>query len=247
MVLKNIGSRILITNLFADFIVSKIPHSEETIIKVVDCTNFFIIKGKTSYSQVLDLTIILDEFLKKYEDHIGNVKLSHTVDLIEYDVKMSTPNNFEFVYHNTPNCSYSYSQFDSYENKKSSYDYNYVITEITDENMVSISEFPHGYSLGQGRLHYYYGKHIFYSIPTNYPVNTVIFNMCKNKTDNGEPIFSVRQSNSTSIDKNLTSAILDVFDFNMSWLEKEIKKVDWSLELLNTLEEYYFIKKINKN
>ena len=247
MVLKNIGSRILITNLFADFIVSKIPHSEETIIKVVDCTNFFIIKGKTSYSQVLDLTIILDEFLKKYEDHIGNVKLSHTVDLIEYDVKMSTPNNFEFVYHNTPNCSYSYSQFDSYENKKSSYDYNYVITEITDENMVSISEFPHGYSLGQGRLHYYYGKHIFYSIPTNYPVNTVIFNMCKNKTDNGEPIFSVRQSNSTSIDKNLTSAILDVFDFNMSWLEKEIKKVDWSLELLNPLEEYDFIKKINKN
>ena len=247
MVLKNIGSRILITNLFADFIVSKIPHNEETIIKVVDCTNFFIIKGKTSYSQVLDLTIILDEFLKKYEDHIGNVKLSHTVDLIEYDVKMSTPNNFEFVYHNTPNCSYSYSQFDSYENKKSSYDYNYVITEITDENMVSISEFPHGYSLGQGRLHYYYGKHIFYSIPTNYPVNTVIFNMCKNKTDNGEPIFSVRQSNSTSIDKNLTSAILDVFDFNMSWLEKEIKKVDWSLELLNPLEEYDFIKKINKN
>ena len=42
MVLKNIGSRILITNLFADFIVSKIPHNEETIIKVVDCKNFFV-------------------------------------------------------------------------------------------------------------------------------------------------------------------------------------------------------------
>jgi hypothetical protein len=247
MVLKNIGSRILITNLFADFIVSKIPHNEETIIKVVDCTNFFIIKGKTSYNQVLDLTIILDEFLKKYEDNLGNVKLSHTVDLIEYDVKMNIPNNFEFVYHNTPNCSYSHNQFDAYKNKKSSYDYNYVITEITDENMVSISEFPYGYSLGQGRLHYYYGKHIFYSIPTNYPVNTVIFNISKNKTDDGESIFFARQSNSTSIDKNLTSAILDVFDFNMSWLEKEIKKVDWSLELLNPLEEYDFIKKINKN
>ena len=82
MILKNTESRILITNLFADFILSKIPHNEETIIKIVDCKNFFIIKGKTSYNQVLDLTVILDEFLKKYEDHLGKVKLSHTVDLI---------------------------------------------------------------------------------------------------------------------------------------------------------------------
>ena len=58
MVLKNIGSRILITNLFADFIISKIPYNEETIIKVVDCKNFFVIKGKTSYNQVLDLSVI---------------------------------------------------------------------------------------------------------------------------------------------------------------------------------------------
>jgi hypothetical protein len=247
MILKNTGSRILVTNLFADFILSKIPHNEETIIKVVDCTNFFIIKGKTSYNQVLDLTIILDEFLKKYEDHLGKVKLSHTVDLIEYDIKMNIPNDFEFVYHNTVNCSYHYNQIESYENKKSSYNYNHIIAEITDEDMVSVSEFPHGYSLGQGRLHYYYGKHIFYSIPTNYPVNTLIFSMSKNKTEDGEPIFSVRSSTSTSIDTTLTSAILDVFDFNMSWLEKEIKKVDWSLELLNPLDEYHFIKKINKN
>ena len=247
MILKNIGSRILITNLFADFILSKIPNNEESIIKVVDCKNFFVIKGRTSHNEVLDLSIILEEFLKKYEDHIGKVKLSHTLDLIEYEVKMDKPNEFEFAYHNTTNCSYTHKQLECYEEKKSSYDYNYVITEITDEDMVSISEFPHGYSLGQGRLHYYYGKHIFYSIPPNYPVNTLIFNMSKNKTEDGEPIFSVRQSKSQSIDKVLTSAILDVFNFDTAWLEKEIKKVDWSFELLNPLEEYDFIKKINKN
>jgi hypothetical protein len=247
MILKNTKSRVLITNLFADFILSKIPHNEETIIKVVDCKNFFVIKGKTSYNQVLDLSIILTEFIKKYENIIGNIKLSHTVDLIEYEIKMSRPSEFEFVYHNSSNCSYNHKQFESYKNKESSYDYNYVITEITDEDMVSVSEFPHGYSLGQGRLHYYYGKHIFYSIPPNYPVNTLIFNMSKNKTEDGEPIFSVRQSNSGLIDKTLTSAILDVFDFNMSWLSKELKKVDWSFELLNPLEEYDFIKKINNN
>lgn len=247
MVLKNIGSRVLITNLFADFIISKIPHNEETIIKVVDCKNFFVIKGMTSYSQVLDLSVILNEFLKKYEDLIGKVKLSHTVDLIEYEVKMSKPTDFEFVYHNTSNCSYHHLQIKSYENKKSSYDYNSIITELTDDDMISVSEFPHGYSLGQGRLHYYYGKHIFYSIPPNYPVNTLIFNISKNKTEDGEPVFSVKHLNSITDDLTLTSAVLDVFNFDMAWLEKEIKKVDWSFELLNPLEEYDFIKKINKN
>jgi hypothetical protein len=247
MILKNTGSRIFVINLFADFILSKIPHNEETIIKVVDCVNFFIIKGKTTYNQVLDLTIVLEEFLKKYSNHLGKIKLSHTVDLIEYDVKMNNPKTFEFVYHNSPNCSYNHKQIENYENNKSSYDYNHIVTEITDEDMVSVSEFPYGHSLGQGRLHYYYGKHIFYSIPTNYPVNTLIFSFSKDKNEEGEPIFSVRQSNSQSIDKVLTSAILDVFDFDMSWMESKIKKVDWSLELLNPLEEYHFIKKINPN
>jgi hypothetical protein len=73
--------------------------------------------------------------------------------------------------------------------------------------------------------------------------------MSKNKTEDGEPIFSVKKTDTyiPSLDKTLTSAILDVFDFDMAWLEKEIKKVDWSFELLNPLEEYDFIKKINKN
>lgn len=247
MILKNIGSRVFVTNLLSDFILSKIPHNEDSIIKVIDCKNFFIIKGKTSHDEVLNLPTIIEEFIKKHEDVINNIKLSHTIDLIEYNVKMTNPTEFEFVYHNTLNCSYTHHQLESYEDKKSSYDYNCVITEITDEDMVSVSEFPHGHSLGQGRLHYYYGKHIFYSIPPNYPVNTLIFNMSKNKTEDGEPIFSVRASTSIINDMTLTSAILDVFNFDMAWLEKEIKKVDWSFELLNPLEEYDFIKKINKN
>ena len=42
--------------------------------------------------------------------------------------------------------------------------------------MVTVSEFPHGYSLGQGRLLYYYGKSIFYKIPPTYPVSSLTFN-----------------------------------------------------------------------
>ena len=33
----------------------------------------------------------------------------------------------------------------------------------------------------------------------------------------------------------------------MTWIETEIKKVDWSTELTNPLQDYDFIKKINKD
>jgi hypothetical protein len=45
----------------------------------------------------------------------------------------------------------------------------------------------------------------------------------------------------------LKSAILDVFDFDMSWILLEIKKVDMSVELTNPLDDYHFIKKINRD
>jgi hypothetical protein len=38
---------------------------------------------------------------------------------------------------------------------------------------------------------------------------------------------------------------LDNFDFDMSWLFTEIKKVDWSIELTNPLSEYDFLIKKN--
>jgi hypothetical protein len=64
------------------------------------------------------------------------------------------------------------------------------------------------------------------------------------KDASGEQIFSVKKNLQT--EKVLTSAILDVFDFDMSWLETEIKKVDWSVEITNPLEDYDFLKrKIN--
>jgi hypothetical protein len=67
------------------------------------------------------------------------------------------------------------------------------------------------------------------------------------KDDDGDNLISIYNSNLNTDDERLRSALLDVFDFDMSWLEKEIKKVDWSIELTNPLEEYSFIKKRNKD
>jgi hypothetical protein len=246
MILKKPSSRIFLVNLFADFILSKINQEESTIIKIVDCINFYIIKGKTTSKEVLNIPTLLDEFKVKYSELLNGIKLTHTIDLIEYDVKLSGKENYQFIYHNSSNCSYHYTQIESYHEKKSSYEYILTTTEVDEDFMFFESEFPHGHSLDQGRAMYYYGKHIFYSIPPNYPVNSLLFNMSKNKTEDGEPLFSVQNISTNKEDKTLTSAILDVFDFDLQPIKNEIKKVDWSFELLNPLEEYDFIKKTNK-
>jgi hypothetical protein len=101
--------------------------------------------------------------------------------------------------------------------------------------------------LGQGRLLYYYGKHIFYSIPQIYPYVPLTFKLTTSKDEDGDNLISIYNPNLNSDDERLKSALLDVFDFDMSSLEKEIKKVDWSIELTNPLQEYSFIKRRNKD
>lgn len=228
MTLKKIGSKSFIVNLLADFILSKIPHHESTIIKVVDLENFIVIKGKTSSKEVLMLQSIISEFIEKFKI---DKQLTHTIDLIQYDVKMEKSKFLEHTYHNnTPNCSYHYMDVENFE-------------ELTEKDeMVFGSSFPHGFSLNQGRLLYYYGKKIFYNIPSNYPVTTMTFTLTTERNSENEVDIKIYDEFFKSEDETLRSAILDTFDFNMDSLENEIKKVDWSIELTNPLSEYDFLK-----
>ena len=242
MILKSPTSRLSLVNLFADFILNQIPSDEETIIQVVDCLNFYVIKGKTTHTEPLNTGKLKDEFNIKFEDLIGDTKMTHTIDLIEYDSKLSTIDSLTHVFHNTLNCSYNQSQVSSFINDNTlSYDYQYFLKFI-DNNQIFCSEFPHGHSLSQGRLLYYYGKHIFYNIPSSYPVKTLVFELSNQKDESGDYKFSVKNT-SGEIDGTLTSAILDVFDFEMKWIEEEIKKVDWFIEITDPLLEYNFLKK----
>ena len=94
MILKKTNSRVYTINLFSDYLLTKIPHSEESIFSVADCQNFIIIKGKTSYKEILDIGSITKEFNEKYEPE---TPISHTIDLIEYDCKLSKIKNLEFL------------------------------------------------------------------------------------------------------------------------------------------------------
>lgn len=244
MILKKKDSRAYTVNLFADFILSKIPHTENSIISISDCKNFIVIKGQTSYKEILDISTLTTEFNQTY-----NLKapISHTIDLIEYDVKLPRVKELSFTLHKSDNCSYHKSQITKFLESDNSYSFEYQPIEFDDDQLIITSEFPHGYSLSQGRLIYLYGKHIFYSIPLNYPVSTISFNLSTEKNEEGENIISIYNSFKESEDETLKSAILDVFDFDMSSISSEMKKVDWSIELTNPLEEYPFIKKRNKD
>ena len=244
MILKKTNSRVYTINLFSDYLLTKIPHTEESIFSVADCKNFIIIKGKTSHKEILDISSITKEFNEKYEPE---TPISHTIDLIEYDRKLSKVKNLEFILHKSENCSYHKTQIEKFSSSESSFDFSSYPSEVSDDELIVTSEFPHGYSLSQGRIIYLYGKHIFYSIPTNYTDSSIIFNLSLDKDDDNDNIISIFNVDKKSEDKTLKSAILDVFDFDMSWLSSEMKKVDWSIELTNPLEEYSFIKKKNKD
>jgi hypothetical protein len=207
--------------------------------------NFYVIKGKTTYKETLDIAKIKDEFTSKFEELLVDLKLTHTIDLIDYNSKLNPLDEITFSYHNNSNnCSYHKHQCDEYLNDNTkSYGYDFHVKPILENNnLIFCSEFPHGYSLKQGRLMYYYGKHIFYNIPYNYPFSTLTFTMSTKKDESGDNQFSVKNSHQKD-DETLKSAILDVFDFDMSWLETEMKKVDWSIELTNPLQDYDFLKK----
>lgn len=244
MILKKTNSRVYTINLFSDYLLSKIPNTEESIFSVADCKNFIIIKGKTSHKEILDISSITKEFNEKYEPE---TPISHTIDLIEYDCKLSKVKNLEFILHKSENCSYHKTQIEKFLLNESSFDFICYSSEVSDDKLIVTSEFPHGYSLNQGRLIYLYGKHIFYSIPTNYTDSSIIFNLSLDKNDDNDNIISIFNVDKNSEDETLKSAILDVFDFNMSWLSSQMKKVDWSTELTNPLEDYSFVKKKNKD
>jgi hypothetical protein len=236
MNLKKIGGKKFLVNLLSDFIVGKIPSEENSIIKIVDCGNFYVIKGKTTSKEVLFIPNIISEFNEKYKEYIDDRKLTHTIDLIEYDTDLKEVRDLSHTFHNnTSNCSYHYKDVENYEN----------LTEKDD--LVFISEFPYGHSLTQGRDLYYYGKHIFYSIPSNYPHTTLTLTLSKEKNEEGEQKLIVFDEFFKSEDDTLHSAILDVFDFDYKRLSEKMKKVDWSVELTNPLEEYSFLKERDKD
>jgi hypothetical protein len=183
MILKNPGSKIFLTNLLADFILFKIPKNEHSIIRVIDCGNFYLIKAKTTHKEPLEISELITEFSEKFSEFLGDKKITSTIDLIEYDGHMLEQSLLKMTLYNTVNCSYHESQIIQFEKEPSSYNYNGEVVEMDDNELAHISEFPHGYSLNQGRLLYYYGKNLRYN---DNSVDPITYDVSKDKNDMSE-------------------------------------------------------------
>jgi hypothetical protein len=174
MILKKPSSKIFSTNLLADFILSKIPKNEHSIIRVIDCGNFYLIKAKTTHKEPLEISEIISEFSEKFSEYVGDKKITHTIDLINYDAHMLEQESLVMNLYNTVNCSYHEKQITEFEKGNSSYDYNGEVVEKDDDELAHISEFPHGYSLSQGRLLWYYGKNLRYNDDSVEPIKYIV-------------------------------------------------------------------------
>lgn len=231
-------------NLFSDFILKKIGDDFNTIIKVIDVENFIIVKGQTDYKEILDLSEIKIEFNKKYES--TGFQINNTIDLISYNSKLTTKKEINLTLFNSENCSYHSEQISMFKsNLESSFDFDTCSYKIEEDDIL-YSEFPHGYSFEQGRGLYYYLKHITYSIPSNLPYMGLNYKFSANSTSSEFNLKVTELYNLKELD-SLSSAILDIFDFNLSKMKKEFKNFNLENEVLNPLEEHEFLKKIAKD
>ena len=124
----------------------------------------------------MDISKVKTDFCEKFGISLeGLSNFNHTIDLIEYDVKLESTQSISHSFFNSENCSYNYKQIEQYKkNSEISYDYCFKVSELDDKDLVLCSEFPHGYSSEMGRLLYYYGKKITYSIPSTYPFTSIV-------------------------------------------------------------------------
>lgn len=244
MILKKIGSRDFVVNYIADLILDKIGKDYSSVIEVADCINFFIIKGKTNSTSILNLSDIISEFKETNPTLFGEKRIVNVIDLVEYNVKLDNVMSLTQTLHNGDNCSYSLEQIKKYLNEDHSVSGEFYPQSISESNLIYKSEFPHGYSLNQGRSLYYYLKQIYYSIPSTYPVSTLTMSITKNLS--GETTVDVFNHFHNEKDSILESSILDSFNFNYDNLDMKMKKVDWSIELTNPLEDYSELKEVSK-
>jgi len=226
-------------NLFADFILKKLGVNSSSVIHVVDNKNFLVVNGYSDVKDILNMNDITKEFNKFYSNLL--TPLTHTIDLIEYGQEVSVVESVKTIlFLTSDNNSYHHSLLENYKDKKKSFFFDGIRSyEILEDTFKpSTSEFPHGYSLNQGRSLYYYSKFIGYNICREVIGTKLSIELSLSKLN---PIKHV-SVDWDEHDEKLESYILDSFNFNYEKIVEKIKKVDLSIEVTNPLEDFDFLK-----
>jgi hypothetical protein len=221
MRLINKNSRRGITNLFADFILSKIKRTEKSIIQVTDCGAFMIVNGLTTSNEYLDINEIKNEFKESFGDVLKELEMLdlNTIDVIRYneDIK-PIHKGWVIVNKNT-----------------------FVEEPYPDISEISISsEFPYGYSLDCGRINTYYSHYIMNHMFNLLGVDEVSFYFTNEEEDEDLKIKIVSDS---KIDKkSIKSLILDVFDFDMESFRERLSDYNLIDDILNPNRDKPYLK-----
>lgn len=203
-------------NLLAEFLLSKIGKEKDSFFEVIDCSNFIVIKGKTNSDEILNLNLLKTEFINLYSNDSDGLKIGNTIDLIEYSENME------------PSIEYSFDFFNTQDLKIPSCKQRIIST-------IYKSDFPNGYSLRMGKRLFFYAKHIAYNLQAKYHWNKLSITICEKDHEN---TFEIYTDDCEEQNHNVRSSILDSFDFNFSWIDKNY---------LNENFENDFLKKVNSD
>jgi len=236
-----------LVNKMADFILKKITDNTDydALIEVTDCGKFFVINGMTNSKDILEMGNIRDSFVEEYKELLEQFNMTdiNVIDLVIYDVEIEKKSEFWFDFYNTPRPSFhkSISDFVSTNDmsKILSIDYtDRITTEIdyTETNtshlphftypgLTTSSEFPYGYSLGLGRLHYYYSEYICNHIMNTIGASEISFKFSTFQDDEEDFDINV-MSDSRFPNDVVKSLILDVFDFDLPSFKYLLSRYD---------------------
>ena len=222
----NAKTKYSVLNRFADLIQKSIGEKYSSKIEIVDCENFLVVKGYTTSSEILDLNEVKEKFIEKFQIEFADFKLGNTIDLIQYGVKMGEILKLSFDFFNSEkllseNC----------------------LQDNNIEPLIYKSSFPFGYSNDQGKLLYYYAKHIAYNLQSKY--NWDKLTICVPTKDH-ENLFEIFTDTCQNTNDDLKSAILDSFDFNYLSFEKSLSEGDWWILISEELDPP-IVKSLNED
>lgn len=232
-----------IVNLFADYILKEINKlgDYDSVIEVTDSGKLILINGMTSSETILPLLEIKKSFIEDHYETLVNLGYQdmNIIDLIEYNVDLTKKETFCFEFYNTSRPTYSdfiikHSELDNshsitndlvYEVNFSNDDINELPNFIYPPISIT-SEFPYGYSLSMGRLHYYYSEYIAHNIMNPIVSQKLLLKFSTKLNENEDFMIDVK-SNSIYNDELVKSMILDVFDFDLKTFNEKLVGYDY--------------------
>jgi hypothetical protein len=225
MVLSKDGSRSQIVNLLSEFILSKIPSESKTIIEIVDCKNFFVVKGKTTHDVVLNMFDTLEEFKTKYSTIIPSDKSIKTIDLIEYSSRFDKSKSISLKFYNTDYPNYSTDQIFHFMKNNISVDNIPHITEIDDDTNFILSNFPYGYSHTCGKSLFQYLRQLSIQVIEELKISEIEFT-----------IHNPHNPSSYEMTINDEISTIELSTDLINQINNDVKnKVDLSFEIINPL------------